>query len=156
MKKLLFSVPLIIMFTFITTSNAGFVSSNGMSRPAGIICTEQISPTERVEWQVKMILQSSTYIARKVVFKSDGQTEVTQLSSHMTCENSRHSKEPTIENRCSSESLDQSETLSVFQSIPFGDSLLFIVQSPLVIGGVLKKIFSAAQCQVVIVEKIKP
>jgi hypothetical protein len=128
---------------------AGFISSNGMSLPSGIICQE----SEQVQIQVKLEPNLYEYRLRRVDF-SGSVPVVTELTGKMHCEQSRYRNEPTIENRCESSEDSGPSTLQV---TPHRDRILITASSPFLPGtGQIWFNFAADQCIVELNELVLP
>jgi hypothetical protein len=129
---------------------AGFVSSNGMSRPVGIICQE----SENSQIQVKLDLTTNHFQLRRVTFRGSIPVTVTNLTEPMICEESRTSDEPSIENHCTNFDLTHPSTLIV---TPARDRIFLLAQSPLIDGlGQLWFDFPSHLCVVELDENISP
>ena len=153
-----FSLVLLSLYWLPASGLAGFVSSNGMSLPLGLICDMGTIDGKPQQLQLKLDEQTGFHIAR-IVEKSDDDTlNIIQiLSEPVACQATQYADEPTIENNCMSFTLDgKNQPSSKVQSIPHRGSLHIVIKSPYVSGGSMWKKFSEEKCMVMLNSDILP
>ncbi|MGE0174990.1 MAG: hypothetical protein AB7T49_19510 [Oligoflexales bacterium] len=129
---------------FAATAQAGFVSSNGETVLAGIVCQMNSKDGSKVQLQVKAIEGFGSMRARLVQFEGE-ETQVTYLTESVACEVSRYPDEPQIENRCKSVDGGSSE----LQVVPHRDRLFMMIESPLILGGKAWYNLPLSDCEVI-------